>query len=173
MMAVSMRVGGDRGAYSVMETEEHMRGKCSKERDGEREQWLYVFFLSFVSANSPLHTPSDFLESGSIGFGFQFGVIHAFIYLFIHQVVTEHLLAFTFCAFFLTCETETNRVFMILSDVICLKNSRAHEQSQVSWHHTIGEGSRNGEEELRLFLPIRPSSLPSLSPPLHCPLNHS
>ena len=74
--------------YLCHETEEGVceRECVSKERDGGREKSGCMFSFFFCPRKfSPLYTfPSNFLESGSIGFGFQFWAIHAFIYLFIH-----------------------------------------------------------------------------------------
>ena len=58
---------------------------ASKERDGGREKsgCMFSSFFCLRKFSPPYTFPSNFLESGSIGFGFQFGVIHAFIYLLI------------------------------------------------------------------------------------------
>lgn len=87
--AVSMRVGvRQRGVSLSRDREEYMceRECASKERDGGREKsgCMFSSFFCLRKFSPPYTFPSNFLESGSIGFGFQFGVIHAFIYLFIH-----------------------------------------------------------------------------------------
>lgn len=75
-------------------------GGCIKGDEVTEKGWCVFSLFFFVSAISPIFLLPEFLESGYPGFEFQFWVLHSFTYPFIHPTVTEHLLAFPFCASF-------------------------------------------------------------------------